>query len=109
MAASATRMLMVNAPFERIYAMMGMALANAGGMVKSYDPNYRMFSASFGMGFTSWGENMTIVCIPTPTGCSLNVTSECALPTQLIDWGKNDGNIVKLATELSRLLQVPVF
>ena len=40
----------------------------------------------------SWGEKIEIKLI----GNSINITSKCALPTQIFDWGKNKQNIAQL-------------
>jgi hypothetical protein len=108
MAANATRMLYINLPFETVYPVIGMALTNIGATLKNVDPNTGRFFATRGFSLTSYGENITIQPYRTPTGCSLDVKSECSVPTVIIDWGKNTENITKLAFELSRILQVPV-
>ncbi|GEM_PF-1658739 len=108
MAANSTRMLYINLPFETVYPVIGMALTNIGAKLKNVDPNTGLFFATCGFTLTSYGENITIQPYRTPTGCSLNVKSECSIPTQIIDWGKNTENINKLAFELSRILQVPI-
>ena len=48
------------------------------------------FRLHHGATFTSWGEKITITLTP----CGANATqvtihSECGMPTQVIDWGKN--------------------
>lgn len=55
-----------------------------------------------GISFTSWGENITVIL--TPVGMeqtSVLIRSECALPTQIIDWGKNKKNVEKLIQYLA--------
>jgi hypothetical protein len=52
--------------------------------------------------FFSWGETMRI----TPLAPNvLRIRSECGLPTQCIDWGKNETNVKKLAGALWTALQ----
>jgi hypothetical protein len=52
----------------------------------------------------SWGENVVI----TPLAPNvLRIRSECGLPTQCIDWGKNETNVKKLAHALWAALQNP--
>lgn len=48
------------------------------------------FQLYHGVSFTSWGE--TIMIALTPMGqnvTQVNIRSECDMPTQIIDWGKN--------------------
>ena len=40
----------------------------------------------------SWGENITITLTPSTAGTDVNIHSECAMPTQLFDAGKNKSN-----------------
>lgn len=43
-----------------------------------------------GVSFTSWGEKITITLTPLgPMSTQVVIHSECGMPTQVIDWGKN--------------------
>jgi hypothetical protein len=47
-----------------------------------------------GVTFTSWGEKITVTLTPiAPNAVRVDVHSECGMPTQVIDWGKNKQNI----------------
>lgn len=47
-----------------------------------------------GVTFTSWGERITIELRPINEGAvSVTITSECVVPTQIVDWGKNKQNL----------------
>lgn len=60
------------------------------------------FQLKNGMGLTSWGENISVILVPAgETQTTAAVRSECALPTQIIDWGKNKENVTKLIQFLS--------
>ena len=60
------------------------------------------FQVKHGMSFTSWGENITVALSPAGTDqTSVLVRSECALPTQIFDWGKNRKNVDSLIQYLS--------
>lgn len=109
MGASATKMMFVNVPYDQVFQASGQALFMAGAKVNSADYNTGVYTASFGVGMRSWGENMTVFIGRTEIGCSLNIRSECINPIQLMDWGKNNQNIQTLTRELSRILQVPVY
>lgn len=53
--------------------------------------------ASTGMNLRSWGEKVLIDFLGDN---SISVTSQCALPTQCLDWGKNRANVTKFIMEL---------
>ena len=43
-----------------------------------------------GASFTSWGEKITITLTPlSESATQVNIHSECGMPTQVVDWGKN--------------------
>lgn len=46
-----------------------------------------------GVTFSSWGEKITLSLTPIPQGQTrVDVSSECRMPTQIIDWGINKQN-----------------
>ena len=56
---------------------------------------------SHGINLLSWGEDIKIDIYP----CSeqqtvVEIVSECAMPTQIIDWGRNSTNIKEIMTYL---------
>ncbi|MDP3275424.1 MAG: hypothetical protein Q8Q09_09540 [Deltaproteobacteria bacterium] len=53
-------------------------------------PDGLHFTGSVSMSFGSWGEKLTIVRVAPDR---LTVRSECSMPTQVFDWGKNDKNV----------------
>lgn len=56
--------------------------------------NGARFVFNSGMNFASWGETIYITVLPVgPRSTSIEVRSECALPTQIIDYGKNASNV----------------
>ena len=53
-----------------------------------------LFRFAHKVSLTSWGENVTITVTPYGAAqCVMHVRSECALPTQIVDWGKNGKNV----------------
>ena len=53
-----------------------------------------VFRFAHKVSLTSWGENITITLTPYgPAQCVAWVCSECSLPTQIVDWGKNSKNV----------------
>ncbi len=47
------------------------------------------FRFHHGVTFTSWGEKITITLTPANNATQVHIRSECAMPTQVADWGKN--------------------
>jgi hypothetical protein len=109
MAASAEKTLFIDVPYDRVFAMMITIMSNVG--IKSYncDPATKIFTATTGMSFSSYGEDLMIAVIPTVKGSSVRIRSECSMPTQVIDYGRNKKNIERFAQELGRLLGAPVY
>ena len=50
------------------------------------------FRVHHGMTMTSYGEKITITLTPVANGTDVHILSECAMPTQLVDYGKNKQN-----------------
>ena len=109
MAASVEKMLFIDLPFEQVYGVIGSALQQIGATISYVDPHSCIFVASRKVSMTSWGETITISPFRTSKGCSLRIKSECSLPTQLIDWGKNNENIKNFSFALSKILNTPIY
>jgi hypothetical protein len=60
---------------------------------------YSYLEASVSLGFSSWGEKITVSI----EGSLVTVISKCSLPTQCVDWGKNRQNVMTLLNTLKRL------
>ena len=61
------------------------------------------FQITHGVTATSWGEKITVKLVPTgPAQTMVTINSRCALPTQIVDWGKNKSNVEKLFQYLSK-------
>lgn len=58
------------------------------------------------MGMRSWGENVLATIGYGPRGAVLTLRSECALPTQVIDWGKNRQNVELIVEALRPLAPI---
>ncbi len=58
-----------------------------------------------GVTFTSWGEKITITLTPlSATTTKVEVLSECGMPTQIIDWGKNKQNVCNIVEYIENSL-----
>ncbi|MBM3200611.1 zinc ribbon domain-containing protein [Candidatus Woesearchaeota archaeon] len=55
--------------------------------------------------FGSWGENYTVSVIKEDNGVRVFFNSKCAMPTQVIDWGKNKENSEQFYKVLDRLIE----
>lgn len=50
---------------------------------------------------SSWGEKIEIALMPYGNmQTTAHIKSECSLPTQVIDWGKNKGNVNEIVKYL---------
>jgi hypothetical protein len=81
--------------------------AQSGFKVQEADPDAGSIKARAGFSFRSWGENISIHVDDAGT---VQVTSQCWMPTQFVDYGKNKSNVKRLLAGLSARLgesQVP--
>lgn len=63
--------------------------------------NGMLYRYSNGISLTSWGENIDITILYINDNSSqVTIKSECTLPTQIVDWGKNKSNVEKLYNHL---------
>lgn len=71
-------------------------------------PGGMMYTFKSGVSFTSWGEKISITVYSLgPAVTKVDIMSECAMPTQIVDWGKNQTNINSITMFLDRTF-VPV-
>lgn len=68
------------------------------GMLRFYwqsnGPQPLQFNFKHSASFTSWGEHISVTLYPiNENETSVNIRSECSMPTQIIDWGQNSDNI----------------
>ncbi len=66
--------------------------------LKSENPqgNGVWFRIHHGMSFASYGEKITITLTPQGNSTHIHILSECGMPTQLVDYGKNKSNVTLL-------------
>lgn len=59
------------------------------------------FELIHSISFSSWGENISLHMSPyNDTQTLIEIKSECSLPTQLVDWGKNKKNVTTIMSYL---------
>jgi hypothetical protein len=74
------------------FAIRGEAPDGRGGV------NFKMSSD---ISFSSWGENINLHMYPyNEQQTFVEIKSECSMPTQVIDWGKNKSNVNKIMNYL---------
>ena len=100
MGASATQQIQVNADQGQLAQLIPAALQSLGW--SCYQSSPTSFNSSVNLGWLSWGENIT-VDFSHPSW--IQVTSKCAFPLQIVDWGKNQKNIDKFLAQLFAMLQ----
>ena len=65
-------------------------------------PNGLLFILYHCASFTSWGENIKLALIWQGDQTVVDIDSECALATQVIDWGNNRKNVAALFNYLEQ-------
>lgn len=66
-------------------------------------PNQVTFYYTTGVTFTSWGEEIQITIAATSAEQVLmTIHSECAMPTQIVDWGKNKENVTRITNYINQ-------
>ena len=63
------------------------------------------FRIHHGMTMASYGEKITVTLTPTANGTHVHILSECGLPTQLVDYGKNKSNVAVIFQYLEQGMQ----
>jgi hypothetical protein len=104
MAAKSKKFLTINLPFEQVMPAIEQALIRMGTNISTIDRTSGHIKAKKRMNLATWGDNITITVVRSPNGCSVDIISECALPTQIIDWGSNQGNIQTFEYWLNNIL-----
>jgi hypothetical protein len=101
MAASAEDSEVFDAPFDDIADAIDAALDDIGASSVQWSRSGRSVTASKGINFWSWGENLTV---EVSRSGEVWVRSECAFPLQIVDWGKNGRNCRALLDAVARRL-----
>lgn len=104
MAAKAQKQMMISAPLMTIVEKlrnMGPALKYSFQSETPTPNGGAMFRFAHKVSLTSWGENLTVTAAPNGNETVVMIRSECALPTQLVDWGKNSHNCGEIAQYLA--------
>ena len=111
MAASSHRTLFLNADINyvagilRDYNFQNYTHFSLKSELPSYN-NGVTFRFSNSVSFTSWGEDIIITMFPDYNGSlHVDISSECSMPTQIIDWGKNEENLNKISSYLYNYCQ----
>lgn len=77
--------------------------------LKSENPmlDYIWFRFHHGTTMLSWGEKITITLTETgDSSTKVDILSECGMPTQIIDYGKNKQNVCNIYEYLQRNVSV---
>lgn len=107
MAAKAEESRVYNVPADRILAAVRQ-IPNGGLNISLTSENPTQTGVWFrfihGMSFRSYGEKITITVTPQGPQTGLHVLSECGMPTQIIDYGKNRNNVTAILSFIDRSL-----
>lgn len=104
MAASYRTTIEVAAPPQQVEGAVYQAFASAG--LTSVRGGGGTMYGSVPFGWRSWGENVSATIGFGPRGAVVTLHSECAMPTQLLDWGKNRKNIERVVEALRTVAPV---
>lgn len=104
MAASHMITVEVALPPEQAEAAVYQAFLNAG--LSAVNGGAGQMRGTTTVGWRSWGENVEAWISHGPRGTSVRLRSECALPTQVVDWGKNRKNVEQVVDALRLLVPV---
>ena len=91
MARSATDERIIDLPIELIIGRMRTVGSESNFALRSENPTSTgvWFRVHHGASMASWGEKITVTLTPMGQQTKVNIFSECGMPTQLIDYGKN--------------------
>lgn len=104
MGASNRKYFITNLDFNNAFNLAGSTLMTMGANIKESYPQMGRLTAKIGTGVRSWGENLTVTIFTRQGSCQVEVLSQCALPTQIVDWGKNSENTAKFE-QMFRMLE----
>ena len=91
MARSAVDERIIDLPIELIIGRMRTVGSESNFALRSENPTPTgvWFRVHHGVSFTSWGEKITVTLTPMGQQTKVNIYSECGMPTQIVDYGKN--------------------
>lgn len=91
MARSAVDERIINLPIDVIIQQMRTVGAESNFALRSENPTPTgvWFRVHHGASFSSWGEKVTVTLTPMGQQTKVNIFSECGMPTQIVDYGKN--------------------
>ena len=91
MARSAVDERIIDLPIELIIGRMRTVGSESNFALRSENPTPTgvWFRVHHGASMASWGEKITVTLTPMGQQTKVNIFSECGMPTQLIDYGKN--------------------
>ena len=84
----------VQYPYAQAFDIARAALMGIGAAVQRYDASSGGIVATTGTSLQSYGEIIGVQVRPAGTDhCDIRVTSTSAVPTTMVDWGKNQQNL----------------
>ena len=107
MSPSATRSIEVYATPEQILPLVVETLHWMKANINQVVPKNGWVYASKGFSFGSWGENIRVWMTPSEKGTIVHILSECSMPAQLVDWGKNTDNVLAFERGFIYFLENP--
>lgn len=90
-----------NKSYDEIFLKSVEAIKISGFKVIKTDKAYGVIEAKNHINFKSWGENISVKI---NQDGNVFIRSICAVPTTIVDWGKNKENVARFWAELYSLL-----
>ena len=114
MAANANESRTYNVAAATLYATLNSVQFSSELRIELKSENFmtggRWYRFHHGTTFSSWGEKITITVNEISPVCTrVDIRSECGMPTQIVDWGKNRQNIAAIFAYFDRYLLASQF
>jgi len=88
----------LNIPREEVMGFMAPIIGTLSWSIREYSQNHMLITSKVGM--RSWGEKIRVTILPSGM---LRIRSECSLPIQCFDWGKNEENTNRLLVAINSM------
>ena len=85
-------------PREEVMGFMEPIIESLSWSIREYSQDQMLISSK--VSIKSWGEKIRVTILPSGF---LQIRSECSLPTQCIDWGKNKKNVNRLLVAINSM------
>lgn len=93
-----------NKPVDELTELVDNALDDINAKKIMHNSDDRFFIAKLGSSIWSWSETIEIKLKSSEQNTIVSFSSQCSLPTQVVDWGKNHRNSKRFFKSLEKEL-----